>query len=265
MGRLDGKIALITGGGKGIGRGTARLFTREGATVVIAEIDDEAGEETAAGLAELGHPGIFVHCDVSDREQMTGAVTSTIQRFGRLDVLVNDAIALTANVPVEEKTDDMLDTMLRRGFWHTWWSMQAAFPTMRDQGGGHIINFYSNDADRGAWTQSDYCITKAAILALTRSAATDWAQHGVYVNCIAPGAKGSVYEWLADQFPFLRAMGDVVIDNPLARSGVPEDDVAPVVLFLATMDSQYISGELIHAVGVGRGRMAQSGVRPLPI
>ena len=244
MGRLGGKVALVTGGGKGIGRGIVRRFAAEGANVLVAELDEAAGEAVAK---ELGDDVAFRATDVADKAQIDAAVSDALDRWGRLDVLVNNAIALSPNVLLEEKDDDMLERTLRSGLWATWWAMRAALPAMRAQGGGRIVNFYSIDAETGAWLHADYNATKDAILGLTRSAAAEWARFNILVNAIAPAAKGTIFEQLCDAIP---GFGDMAAaNNPLGRVGDPEQDIAPVAVFLASDDARYVTGELIHVDG----------------
>jgi NAD(P)-dependent dehydrogenase (short-subunit alcohol dehydrogenase family) len=247
VGRFSGKVALITGAGKGIGRGVARRFAAEGAAVAIAEIDPDAGQDTAAAVTGLGGRGLFLHADVSDKGQAQGAVAAALSEFGRLDVLVNNAYGPSPNVVLEQKTDDMLERVLRTGLWATWWTMHAAFPAMRDQGGGRIVNFYSIDAEAAAWLHADYNLTKDAIRGLTRSAAVEWARFNILVNAVAPAAAGTVFHELSASIPgFAEAAAAA---NPLGRVGDPEQDIAPVVLFLASDDARYITGETIHVDG----------------
>ncbi len=245
--QLDGSVAVVTGGGKGIGRGIARRFAREGAHVVVAEIDVEAGAAVAESLKALGTEGVFVPTDVGQKDQIDAAVATAVQTWGRLDVLVNNAIALSPNVVLEEKTDDMLSATLRTGLWATWWAMHAALPTMREQGRGRIVNFYSIDAEAAAWLHADYNLTKSAILGLIRSAAVEWAPYGITVNAIAPAARGTVFEGLAAAIPGFEDMAASI--NPIGRVGDPEEDIAPVVVFLASEASRYVTGELVHVDG----------------
>ncbi|MCW3001037.1 MAG: Short-chain dehydrogenase [Conexibacter sp.] len=244
MGRMDGKVALVTGGGKGIGRGIARRYAEEGAQILIAEIDEAAGAQTAA---EIGHAATFVPTDVGNRDQVRAAVQAAVDAHGRLDVLVNNAIALSPNIKLEEKTDEMLDGVLRTGLWATWWSMHAAFPTMREQGGGQIINFHSIDAQAGAWLHADYNLTKDAIQALTKSVAVEWARFGIRANLIAPAAAGTVFEELKQAIPGFEDMAAAM--NPTGRVGDPYEDIAPVAVFLATDESRYVTGETINVDG----------------
>jgi NAD(P)-dependent dehydrogenase (short-subunit alcohol dehydrogenase family) len=247
VGRLDGKVALITGAGKGVGRGIARRFAREGAAVVIAELDDAAGKQVAADIEHTGGRALFVHTDVGDKAQIEAAVESAVASFGRLDVLVNNAITLSPNVLIEDKTDADVERQFRTGLWAAWWSMRAALPQFRRQGGGRVINFYSIDAEAAAWLHVDYNMTKEAIRGLTRSAAVEWGRYNVLVNAIAPAAKGTVFEQLSQDIPGFAEMS--AAQNPLGRVGDPEEDIAPVAVFLASDDSRYVTGEVIHVDG----------------
>lgn len=167
VGRLDGRVAVVTGGAQGIGRGISRRFAREGAKVVVADIAEDAGRQVAGDLEGLGGAGLFVRTDVSRRDEVEGMVAAALETWGRLDVVVNDAIALSPHVRLEDKTDEMFDFSLKVGFYATLWAMRAAFPVMRERGGGRFINFYSADGDSGQWYHGDYNSTKAAIRALT--------------------------------------------------------------------------------------------------
>jgi NAD(P)-dependent dehydrogenase (short-subunit alcohol dehydrogenase family) len=247
MGVLDGKAALVTGAGAGIGRGIARRYAREGATVVVVEINEANGRRVAAELEELGARSLFVHADVSKKAQVEAAIAATKKQFGRLDILVNNASRLSPNVLLEQKTDEMLQNTLGAGAWATWWFMQLAMPIMRDQGGGRIINFVSVDEEAGAWLHADYNMSKGAIEALTRSAAMEWGRYKILVNAIAPVGAGTVYQDLIRSIPGFAEMACAM--NPLGRVGDPEEDIAPVAVFLGSDDCRYVTGEVIHVDG----------------
>jgi NAD(P)-dependent dehydrogenase (short-subunit alcohol dehydrogenase family) len=248
MGLLDGKVALITGAGRGVGRGIARGLARAGAAVVIAEISQEHGARAAAEIrAEISDRALFVHTDVQRKDHIERAIRTTVEHFGGLDVLVNNAIALSPNILLEQKSDDMLDGVLKSGLWATWWAMRAALPEMQKRGGGRIVNFYSSDAEVAAWLHADYNLTKAAIQGLTRSAAVEWGRFNILVSAIAPTAAGTVFVELCEKIPGFSAA--VSGQNPLGRVGDPELDIAPVVVFLASEMARYVTGETINVDG----------------
>ncbi|WP_079437244.1 SDR family NAD(P)-dependent oxidoreductase [Zoogloea sp. LCSB751] len=247
MGLLEGKVALITGAGGGIGKGIARRFVREGAKVVIAEIDVVSGDQVARELVELGGEALFVHTDVTSKVSVIAAVDTAASHFGGLDILVNNAFVPSPNVRLEDKSDEMLERTLKSTIWASWWAMQAALPHMKQRGGGKIVNFYSIDVETGAWLHADYNTAKAGILGLTRSAAAEWGRFNITVNAIAPTAMGATFHKLAAENPgFAEASAAL---RPLGRSGDPEADIAPAVVFLASELSCYMTGEAIHVDG----------------
>jgi len=255
---LSGKVALVTGAGRGIGRGIARCLSGHGAAVVIAEVDAEAGRECARDLQDRGARALFVSTDVSQQSQVEAAVAACIEHFGRLDILVNNAVKIARDLLIEEKTDAMLAEQLAIGVWGPWWAMRAAFPHMRDAGGGRIINFTSGDVQTGAWLHSDYNIAKGAVEALTRSAANEWARFNILVNAVAPVGASSAYETLCRERPGFEEAAKRAI--PLGRVGDPESDVAPVVAFLASDAAQYVTGSTLLA----DGGVHMSRVNPKP-
>ncbi|MCU1454123.1 MAG: short-chain dehydrogenase [Acidimicrobiales bacterium] len=247
MGRLDGRVALITGAGEGIGRGIARRFATEGAAIVIAELDVERGQRVADEVEALGAKCLFVETDVKERAAVFASVGAATETFGRLDVLVNNAIALAPRVFLEDKTDEMFEHSLRVGLWANLWAMQAAFPTMKAQGGGSIINFRSLDGELGHWLQSDYNASKEAIGGLTRSAAAEWGRYNIRVNAITPAAAGAGHEQLSREDP--ERLAKIESSVPLLRIGDPERDIGGAALFLATDDSCYVTGVTLYVDG----------------
>jgi len=247
MGLLDGKVGLITGAGGGIGRGVARRFAREGAAIVIAEVDTVTGPAVAAECEALGARAHFIHTDVKNKASIEGAIERCVERFGGLDILVNNAFVPTPNVLLEEKTDAMLESTLASSVWASWWAMKAAQPHMRKRGGGSIVNFYSIDVDLGAWLHADYNTAKAAIIGLTRSGAAEWGRFNIRVNAIAPTAMGATFHKLCAENPGFAEKSAAM--RPLGRCGEPEDDIGPVVVFLASEMSRYVTGEAFHVDG----------------
>lgn len=248
MGLLEGRVALVTGAAAGIGRGTSRAFAREGAKVALVDMDEERGRATADEIArDLGGDVAFIKADIADRNSCEQAVSGTVERFGALDILINNANTLSPNVLLENKTDEMLARTLGIGLWGTWWLMRAALPHMKRQGGGRIVNFHSIDADAGVWLHSDYNATKGAILALTRSAASEWARFNILVNAIAPAAAGAGFERRVREEPGFAERA--AQSNPLGRVGDPEHDIAPALLFLASEMGRYVTGTVIPVDG----------------
>jgi NAD(P)-dependent dehydrogenase (short-subunit alcohol dehydrogenase family) len=247
-GVLQGKVANVTGGAKGLGLGISRRLAREGAKVVITGREGGATETAAAAIRdELGAETLGFAVDVGVKAEVEGMIERTVGHFGGLDVLVNNAATLTPNILIENKTDEMLKRTLEIALWGSWWGMRAAFPHFRKRGGGSVVNFYSIDADTGAWLHADYNIAKSAILGLTRSAAVEWGRFNIRVNAISPTGLGQVFARLVKEVPgFLEA---ATANNPLLRAGDPEEDIGPVVVFLASEMSRFITGELINVDG----------------
>jgi 3-oxoacyl-[acyl-carrier protein] reductase len=247
MGLLQERVALITGAGGGIGRGVALSFAKEGAAVLVAELDEHSGAAVAEELRALGARALFVKTDVSCKQDIEAAIQAAVDEFGGLDILVNNAFAPTPNVLLEEKTDAMLEQTLNSTVWAAWWSMKAALPHLQTRGGGAIINFYSIDTEIGAWLHGDYNTAKSAIVGLTRSAASEWGRFNIRVNAIAPTAMGATFHKLAVENPGFAEMSAAM--RPLGRCGEPEADIGPVVVFLASEMARFVTGETLHVDG----------------
>lgn len=247
MGMLEGKVAIVTGGAKGLGYGISRAMAKEGASLLITGRDGAATEKVAAEIRnEFGTQAVGMSADMGIKEQVEAMVARAVDEFGGLDSLITNASSLSDNVLLEHKTDAMLDATLKMGVWGTWWAMRAAFPHLKERGGS-IVNFYSIDADTGAWLHSDYNINKMGIMGLTRSAAVEWGRFNIRVNAIAPTGLGQVFAQLVEDVPGFLEMATA--NNPLKRAGDPETDIGPVVVFLASEMSRFITGEMINVDG----------------
>jgi NAD(P)-dependent dehydrogenase (short-subunit alcohol dehydrogenase family) len=245
---LEGKVAIVTGGAKGLGYGISRAMAKEGASILITGRDGAATEKVAAEIrAEFGTQAIGMAADMRSKDQVEAMVQRAVDEFGGLDSLVTNASQLSPNVLLEHKTDEMLADTLAMGVWGTWWAMRAAFPHMKKRGGGTVVNFYSIDADTGAWLHSDYNINKMGLLGLTRSAAVEWGRFNIRVNAIAPTGMGQVFAQLVKDVPGFLDMATST--NPLKRAGDPEQDIGPVVVFLASEMSRFVTGEMINVDG----------------
>lgn len=160
-GLVQGKIAIVTGGAKGLGYGISRCLAREGADILITGRDGAAAEAVAAEISqEFGTRAMGLSADMGIKDDVEGMIERVVSEFGGLDILINNASQLSANVLLEQKTDEMLQRTLEIGTWGTWWAMRAAFPHMKARGGGSIVNFYSIDAQTGAWLHADYNMNK---------------------------------------------------------------------------------------------------------
>ena len=245
---LEGKIAIVTGGAKGLGYGISRAMAEAGAALLITGRDGMAADKVAAEIRdEFGTLAVGMSADMAIKEQVEAMVARAVAEFGGLDTLVTNGSTLSPNVLLEHKTDEMLADTLAMGVWGTWWAMRAALPHMKKRGGGSVVNFYSIDADTGAWLHSDYNINKMGILGLTRSAAVEWGRFGIRVNAIAPTGLGQVFAQLVNDVPGFLEMATA--NNPLKRAGDPEKDIGPVVVFLASEMARFITGEMINVDG----------------
>lgn len=249
MSRLAGKAAIVTGAGQGIGEGIARRFAAEGASVVVAEINEGTGRETAERIENDGGIARFVQTDVGVQNSVLAMVDFAMDSFGRIDVLVNNAQGLTMMGRVEHKTDAQFAHSIGTGLYGTLWAMQAVYPIMRDAGGGRIINLASLNGINAHKYSVDYNATKEAIRALSRTAAAEWGRHNVLVNVIAPGALTPAAKAFNDANPDVAAAIAKMI--PLGHLGDPESEIAPVAVFLASDDSRYVTGNTLFVDGGG--------------
>ena len=259
MGKLDGKVAVITGGTSGIGHATVSLFVEQGARVVIAGIQDEKGNDLAA---KLGASVAYLHTDVSRETDVKAAIDHALQKFGRLDCLFNNAGFGGVTGPIEaigmDGYDSTMGVLLRGVFL----GMKFAAPVMKRQGSGSIISTASVAGLRTGYGPHVYSAAKAAVIHLTRSVAMELGESGVRVNCICPGAiatpifgKGfglSDEETERTIGPIQTMLANV---QPIRRAGLPED-IARAALWLASDEASFVNGHaLVVDGGLTGGRM----------
>ena len=247
--RLQGKTALITGAGEGIGGGIARRFAREGANVIIAEYNREAGEANARAIEAAGGQALFVATDVNDKAQLLGAVQAGADRFGGIDILVNNAYGGGHIRRLEDKDDEEFDHSFTMSIKASFWAMRACFPHMKAAGWGRIISICSLNGVNAHLYSADFNTGKEGLRALTRSAAREWAGYGITANIICPGAASAAYLRFKAMYPENASAMDKV--NPMGRTGDVDEDIAPVALLLASEDSRYVTGNTLFADGGG--------------
>lgn len=249
---LDGKVALITGAARGIGRAIAERYVREGARVVIGDLNEAGAQATAA---EIGEGAAGLHMDVTRQESIDAAIEGTVSRFGSLDILVNNA-GIFDLAPIGEITRESYRRVFAVNVEGLLFTLQAAAEVMVRQGrGGKIINFASQAGRRGEPLVAVYCASKAAVISITQSAGLNLIQHGINVNAIAPGvvdnehwddvdARFARYEGLP-KGEKKRRVGAAV---PLGRMARPEE-IGGLAAFLASADADYIVAQTYNIDG----------------
>jgi NAD(P)-dependent dehydrogenase (short-subunit alcohol dehydrogenase family) len=248
--RLHDKVAIVTGGGDGIGRGIVRRFAREGARVLVADIDDGAGESVARTCRdELGADVRFVHTDASAKTDVTAMVATAVQLWGTVDILVNNAWGGGALGRFESMSEGQLQWALSIGLLGPIWGMQAVLPIMKAKRDGAVINLCSLNGVNAHMGTMSYNAAKEALRAASRTAAREWAPWQIRVNIICPGAKSAATRAVFAAHPELEAAADA--SNPMGRLGDPEDDIAPVAVFLASEDARYLTGNTLFVDGGG--------------
>jgi NAD(P)-dependent dehydrogenase (short-subunit alcohol dehydrogenase family) len=242
MGKLEGKVAIVTGAGSGMGRASALLFADEGAKVVCADVSGH--EESAA--AEIGENAIAVHVDVSKTEDVKKMIDTAVTSFGKLDVVFNNAGINASHHPLDETDDDLFDRLCAVNLRGVFLGIKYSIPALRASGGGSIISTASAMGLVGRKGIAAYGGTKGGVVALTMGAALDFAKDNIRVNCICPGM---IYTGRAGARPDnSEPVPGTEMPFPMARWGKPRE-IATAALFLASEDASFITGVALPVDG----------------
>jgi NAD(P)-dependent dehydrogenase (short-subunit alcohol dehydrogenase family) len=245
MHSVDGKVIVVTGSGRGVGLGIAKHLGRGGARVVLAEWKQDLLDGAVAELTDLGVEVLGVRTNIMEQREIDAMVAATVERFGRVDGIVNNAQTFRPLAPMASVSADDVDVFYTSGVKGSLWAMQAVYPHMAAQGWGRIVNFASSMGITGGRGFGAYNASKEAIRALTRTAAREWAADGIVVNCIAPAAADHHGD-AAKQSEGYR----IFVENcPMGRQGDPETDIGPLAWFLCSDACRYLTGHTFMADG----------------
>jgi len=254
MGKLDGKVVVVTGGGGGVARGMTVALAKEGADLALVELRADQGAEAAREVEKHGSRAIAIQCDVSQRDQAEAAVDKALDELGRIDVLINNATGVstkTSNLPFMEHTEADLDRILGVDLKGSFHFMQACFPHFKEQGGGKIINFSSGAGTERMAGFAAYAAAKEGVRALTGVAAREWGEFGINVNVVCPAAMTPGMKDFVENHPDPEFRQLAIGKRAIARLGDPERDIGRVVVFLASADSDYVTGQTFWVDGGG--------------
>jgi NAD(P)-dependent dehydrogenase (short-subunit alcohol dehydrogenase family) len=245
-GTLDGKVAIVTGAARGIGKGMATALAKAGAAVTITDIRAGTLDATAEEMRNLPARVLPVVADGTKDADVADAVARTVDEFGRIDMLINNAQTAVTGVPLEEQSVDDVMVGVDSGFLASFRYMKACYPYLKESQ-GTVVNFASQAGLIGNWGMVGYNAAKEANRALTRTAAREWAPHNVTVNCIIPGmlTEGSKEFFEANPEHYEYSLSNI----PLGRLGDPEKDAGSLVVFLASEGAHYLTGETFNIDG----------------
>ena len=249
---LADKVSLVTGAGSGIGRASALAFAREGAQVVVSDVNAEGGEETVSRISEIGGQAIFIPADVSLAGDVAALVQSTVQQYGRLDCALNNAGVSGGQGLIHEYSEDDWDRVIDINLKGVWLCLKYEIIQMLEQGGGSIVNTASIMGLVGGSRSPSYGASKHGVVGLTRNAAVQYAQSGIRVNAVCPGY---IRTPMTEQGSLLGPGNEerIIARHPIGRLGAPEE-IAETVIWLCSGAASFVTG---HAMTVDGGYVAQ--------
>lgn len=246
---ISDSVALVTGAGSGIGRATAERFAEEGAAVLVADIDNEAGEETVSHIEDVGGNATFVKTDVSDPSDVSAMVERTIEEYGQLDIAVNNVAAGATPAPVTDITEEDWDRVTDISQKGVWLGLKHEIPSILDSDSGAIVNTASYAGIRGSPGRSPYSASKHGVVGLTRTVALEYAPENLRVNAVCP----TIVETAALQSMSAEERDEVIGEVPMGRAGEPEE-VASVIVWLCSDGASFVTG---HTLPVDGGQTQQ--------
>lgn len=249
MGLLDNKVGLVTGSGMGIGRAIAMSYAREGASVVVADFNAEAGNETVALIEKLGGKAIFAQGDVSKEDQVKATIDAAIKTYGRLDIACNSAAVSRGSGPIHQYERDVFDQTLEMCLTNTWLCMKYEIPAMLESGGGAIVNISSNASLKGQAFNTAYAAAKSGVNILTKSSAAEYGNQGIRINGVSPGVirTPGVEQYFKEQPKIAEGLKHAAVMN---RLGEP-NEIAEAVTFLSSDRASFITGQILSVDGGG--------------
>ncbi|MEH6549889.1 MAG: glucose 1-dehydrogenase [Pseudomonadales bacterium] len=252
MGILQDKIGLVTGSGMGIGRAIALTYAREGAKVVVADFNVEAGQETVALIKAAGGDAFFVQGDVSKEEQVETTIQAVVDHYGRLDIACNSAAVSRGSGPIHEYDRTVFDQTLEMCLTNTWLCMKHEIAAMLKTGGGAIVNISSNASLKGQAFNTAYAAAKAGVNVLTKSSAAEYGSKGIRINAVSPGVirTPGIEKYFEDQPEMAEGLKRAAVMN---RLGEPEE-IAEAVAFMSSDRASFITGQLLSVDGGGAVR-----------
>jgi NAD(P)-dependent dehydrogenase (short-subunit alcohol dehydrogenase family) len=251
-GRVEGKVALVTGGASGIGRATALTFAREGAKLVVADMNADGGQQTVHMITEQGGEAVFVRTDVSKAVEVQALISQAVATYGRLDCAHNNAgISGGGRALTAEYSEDTWHQVIAVNLTGVWLCMRYEIPQMLSQGSGAIVNTASVAGLIGARGLAAYVASKHGVVGLTKTAALEYAQQGIRVNCVCPGVIQTPMTERGLSNPERRAR--IIASEPMGRVGTPEE-IAEAVVWLCSNAASFVTG---HTMTVDGGHVAQ--------
>jgi NAD(P)-dependent dehydrogenase (short-subunit alcohol dehydrogenase family) len=251
MGLLDNKSGLVTGSGQGIGRAIALAYAQAGAKVLVADVNDDMGEETVHLITTAGGEAVYVHCDVSEEDSVRAMVDTTLKAFGRLDIACNSAALSRGSGPIHTFDRGIFDQTLEMCLTSTWLCMKYEIAAMLEHGGA-IVNISSNASLRGQAFNTAYASAKAGVNILTQSSAAEYGAQGIRINAVSPGVirTPGLEKYFEEQPHMADGLKKKAVLN---RLGEPQE-IADAVCFLSSQRASFITGQILSVDGGGAVR-----------